>query len=43
VTVVVTAEALLQITVITAATALIAALLPALRVARLDPASVYRR
>jgi putative ABC transport system permease protein len=43
VTVVVTAGTLLQITVITAATALAAALLPALRVARVDPASVYRR
>jgi putative ABC transport system permease protein len=43
VTVVVTAGSLLRITVITGATAIVAAILPALRLARVDPASVYRR
>jgi putative ABC transport system permease protein len=41
--VVLTGASLVQITLITGAIALIAALLPARRVARIDPASVYRR
>ena len=40
---VLTGASLLQITVITSAMALIASLLPARRVANIDPASVYRR
>lgn len=43
VTVVVEAGSLFRIILVTATTAVIAALLPALRLARLDPATVYRR